>query len=154
MIRRIINRPPRGVEQSHPTDTTPPTYLQLGELVATYNLTMPPTLSQSTFNAPGRGRPHSKEANAWTEGNEMLLMAGNPYRKPLDFPVDVWIYLGLAPNQMVSDCANREKLVTDLMVRCGVLVNDSAKWVRGSHQVYHPGVEKGMVRVEVRRANE
>ena len=147
-IRRIINRP----VASHASDATPqvPTYLTLGPLVATFQLTLPPPLSRLTRNASGIGRGATKEAKAWREGNAVLVGASWGQRGALDFPVSVWIHLGL--NSMRSDVANFEKATTDLLVHCGVLRDDSATWVRSNHQVYHPGVERGMVKVEVRRA--
>lgn len=60
--------------------------------------------------------------------------------KPAEaYPVEVWMRLVGDDVNQARDVANCEKAITDAMVRAGVLVDDSVKYVAGNHQQYRKG---------------
>ena len=65
------------------------------------------------------------------------------------YPVHVWLTL-MGNVSMRRDVANIEKAIGDGLVACGVLVDDSLKYVRGTHQVYGGGCGEPCVIVEVK----
>lgn len=119
-----------------------------GELLFSATLTMPPRLSELTNNV-GRSRVASAKAREWRRANEFKVLF--KVKGPIQGPVHVWIRLGMTAKQQAGDVANREKAVTDLLVYCKVLKDDSVRsGVLGNHQVFDPAVPEGQCAVEVR----
>jgi Holliday junction resolvase RusA-like endonuclease len=87
----------------------------------------PPSLNNLYCNIPGRGRIKSGGYTAWLLGAGLVVNAQKV--KPFDGPVDVTVRL---PAGVRGDADNRVKPVLDLLKKCGVIKNDSRKFVRSA----------------------
>jgi Holliday junction resolvase RusA-like endonuclease len=97
-------------------------------------LPLPPTLSDTTTNVRGIGRPHTEEAKAFRKTATLivrLLMRNNGWKR-LERPAAIRITL--YPTSLRPDAANFEKTITDSLVEAGLLHNDSLRWVQENTQ--------------------
>lgn len=90
--------------------------------MTTYNLSVPPSANKLFANAKGGGRVKASAYRAWIRGELKALMAQRA--KPIVGRAAVAITI---PKGTLGDCDNRIKPTIDLLVRAGVLQNDSAK---------------------------
>ena len=87
----------------------------------------PPTANNLFPTGKGNRRFMSKEYKAWLEIAVPLFRA---MTKPPSFPVEICIVIVPGNGWRVSsDIANREKGITDALVKAGVLPDDNQKYV-------------------------
>ena len=89
---------------------------------------IPPRLSD-LFGGTGNRRYVTKKYQAWRNAVDDVFATMLPV--PQDqYPVEVrWVILPGKRWRTAADVANREKAITDAMVRAGVLVDDSQDYV-------------------------
>jgi crossover junction endodeoxyribonuclease RusA len=85
-------------------------------------LSVPPSGNKLFANASGRGRVKTSKYRAWIKGELNALIAQRA--RPVAAPASVSITL---PRTVRGDCDNRIKGTVDLLVRAGVLPDDSRK---------------------------
>lgn len=107
---------------------------------------VPPSTNNLFATGTSRRRFVSPEYKAWRAEVYPLLQA---MRRPAAFPVEVWLTLCGKGVSQRRDIGNIEKALGDALVACGVLPDDSLKYVWGCHQVYRPDSGAQRVRVEV-----
>lgn len=95
--------------------------------VASIKIPMPVSVNAMYRNVPGVGRVKTKEQKNWRLEAEWELARQNPPR--FDGQVDISITLRYPPKGR-ADCSNYIKGVEDLLVHCGVIQDDSCKYVR------------------------
>ncbi len=91
------------------------------------NLSWPPSTNNLFVNVPKRGRVPSKEYGRWRNDAGWELKAQRPPK--IDYPVHIELEL-CAPKGESFDLDNRLKAPLDLLKECGVIIDDSAKYVR------------------------
>lgn len=91
-------------------------------------LPMPPSTNNMFVNVAGKGRVRSQEYKGWAKAAGWIVKAQR-IRK-FDVPVTVRIEVN-NPRGLGFDIDNRIKAVLDILVSTEVIVDDSAKWVRG-----------------------
>jgi Holliday junction resolvase RusA-like endonuclease len=94
----------------------------------TYAITVPPSVNAiyANRNTPGQfGRRKTPKYKNWLKGEMNALIYQRA--KPIKGPVSVKIVL---PNTMRGDADNRLKGTLDLLVKSGLIENDSKKFVR------------------------
>lgn len=90
-------------------------------------LPFPPPLSACFTNVAGRGRVPTPRYTKWTVEALWLIKA----QRPLRFKGEVSIYVALvAPDRRARDAGNMDKAIGDVLVKSGVIVDDSNKYVR------------------------
>jgi Holliday junction resolvase RusA-like endonuclease len=99
---------------------------QFGEC-ASIKIPMPISVNAMYRNVPGVGRVKTKELKAWKLEAEWEVARQKPPR--FVGLVDISISLRIAPKGR-ADCSNYIKGVEDLLVTCGVIEDDSHKYVR------------------------
>lgn len=88
---------------------------------------MPPSLNNAFINVAGKGRVRSKAYRAWAEEAGWMVKAKR--NGTIEIPVSVAIEL--CPRTRRSyDIDNRGKPCLDLLVSCGVLPDDSNKFIK------------------------
>lgn len=94
-------------------------------------LPMPPT-SNHLFPTGKHGRRYkSKEYQEWQDVAVRLLQEQMP--SPPSFPVEVRIVIYRGSGwRDTADVCNREKAITDALVKAGVIPNDSCQYVAGA----------------------
>lgn len=90
-------------------------------------LPFPPSVNGMYKNVPGKGRVKSDGYKAWT--TEALWGLKIQGVKPVAGEVSIWIGL-VAPSKHAMDCSNRIKSVEDILVKGGIIPDDSNKHVR------------------------
>lgn len=91
-------------------------------------LSMPPSTNNMFVNVAGKGRVKSKEYVSWSRTAAMVIMA----QRVRKFTVPVRIKIEVNnPRGLGFDLDNRIKAIQDALVTSGILIDDSAKWVRG-----------------------
>ena len=115
-----------------------------GRRVEVILLPLPPSANNLNKKAPRRRGKYfpTKAYQTWTtEANAMALEAGLIPRRvaPFQHPVHVWVEVlpgkGL---RLDRDSDNMAKAVLDWLVKWDFLVDDSLRYVHGSHVVYKP----------------
>lgn len=96
-------------------------------------LAVPPSTNKLYANA-GRSRKKTAAYSAWIRGELKALVAQRA--KPVPIPVTISILL---PDTMRGDASNRIKATEDLLVRAGIIPNDSKKFVRSISISFHSG---------------
>lgn len=92
--------------------------------MSTYVLSVPPSTNSLFFNVKGRGRVKSTKYRAWIKGELLALIAQRA--KPVTERAAVSITI---PKATRGDADNRIKPTMDLLVRAGILTDDSGKHV-------------------------
>lgn len=92
--------------------------------MAIFTLSVPPSANKLFANVPGKGRVKASAYRAWIRGELKALMAQRA--RPIGARASVAITL---PNGTRSDCDNKIKATCDLLVRAGVLQDDSPKYL-------------------------
>lgn len=90
-------------------------------------LPFPVPLSACFTNAPGRGRVPTARYKAWQEEALWMLLSQRP--KPVEGRVSVFIRL-VAPDKRHRDAGNCDKAVGDILVKAGIIKDDSNRYVR------------------------
>lgn len=88
---------------------------------------MPPSANNVFLNVAGRGRVRSKAYRAWAE--EAGWMVKSRMNGMVTDPISVRIEL-CPKNRRAYDIDNRIKPSLDLLVACGVIPDDSNKYIR------------------------
>jgi len=114
--------------------------------VTQYRLPMPPSANNAYFNRKGGGRAPSAEAKAFKDQAAWELRAQKA--SPFEGRAIVHIDLSESECSPLSDCANREKLVTDALVDAGILKNDNMKHVKRVSIGWEPEIRGCRVRLE------
>lgn len=94
---------------------------------ASIKIPMPISVNAMYRNVAGVGRVKTKELKNWKLEAEWELARQNPPR--FVGQVDISITLRYPPKGR-ADCSNYIKAVEDLLVTCGVIEDDSCKYVR------------------------
>lgn len=90
-------------------------------------LPFPVPLSACFTNAPGKGRVATPRYKAWQ--TEALWMMKAQRAKPVDGRVSIFIRL-VAPDKRHRDAGNCDKAVGDILVKAGIIKDDSNRYVR------------------------
>ena len=90
-------------------------------------LPFPVPLSACFTNAAGKGRVPTPRYKAWQTEALWMLKA----QKPQPIKGEVSIYVGLvAPDKRARDAGNCDKAIGDILVKAGLIEDDSNKYVR------------------------
>lgn len=90
-------------------------------------LPFPPPLSACFTNVAGKGRVPTARYTKWTTEALWLIRSQRPAR----FDGEVSIYVALvAPDKRARDAGNLDKALGDILVKAGVIRDDSNKYVR------------------------
>ena len=95
---------------------------------ARVSLPMPPSANNMFVNVPGKGRVRSKDYTNWAKAAGWIIKAQRV--RKFNVPVRIKIEVN-NPRGLGFDIDNRIKAVLDALVAAEVLVDDSARWVRG-----------------------
>ncbi len=88
---------------------------------------LPPPISACFTNAPKRGRVPTARYKTWTEQALWEIAA----QKPRKASGEVSIAFGLvAPDKRARDAGNLDKALCDVLVKSGVIPDDSNKYIR------------------------
>lgn len=88
---------------------------------------LPPPLSSCFTNIPKKGRVPTNRYKKWTADALIEIMS----QRPRNFTGEVSIWIGLvAPDKRHRDAGNLDKALGDVLVKSGVIVDDSNKYVR------------------------
>lgn len=111
-----------------------------------YRLPIPPSSNNAYFNNKWGGRTLAPEGAAWklNAQRELRLQKAEPFEGRAIIHID----LSEKDCSVLSDCANREKLVTDALVDAGVLKNDNMKHVKRVSIGWEPEIRGCRVRLE------
>ena len=90
-------------------------------------LPFPVPLSACFTNVPGRGRVPTGRYKAWQ--NEALWMIKAQRVQPIKGEVSISVGL-VAPDKRARDAGNCDKAVCDVLVKAGIIEDDSNKYVR------------------------
>jgi crossover junction endodeoxyribonuclease RusA len=90
-------------------------------------LPFPVPLSACFTNAPGRGRVPTPRYIAWQTEALWMLLAQRA--KPIPGPVSIYIRL-VAPDKRHRDAGNCDKACCDILVKAGIIKDDSNRYVR------------------------
>lgn len=108
-----------------------------------FTLTAPPPSVNGMFaNSAANGRIKTAKYRAWIKGEMNALVAQRA--RPVPYPVSVSIEL---PATIRGDVDNRIKAVNDLLVRAGIIPNDSKLFVHSVTVARGTGTQT-IVRVE------
>lgn len=101
---------------------------------ASYYLEVCPTANHLFVNVRGKGRVKSGEYNIWTANSLKELLVQKA--KPIPTPVALTIEL---PESLRGDLSNRIKAAEDLLVRAGIIPDDSKRHVRSVTANFYDG---------------
>jgi crossover junction endodeoxyribonuclease RusA len=90
-------------------------------------LPFPVPLSACFTNAPGRGRVPTARYKAWQEEALWMIKAQRPV--PMTGQVSIFIRL-VAPDKRHRDAGNCDKACVDILVKAGLIKDDSNRYVR------------------------
>lgn len=90
-------------------------------------LPFPVPLSDCFTNALGKGRVPTKRYKAWQ--TEALWMIKSQRPQPIKGQVSVSVGL-VAPDKRARDAGNCDKAIGDILVKAGLIEDDSNKFVR------------------------
>lgn len=90
-------------------------------------LPFPVPLSACFTNVAGRGRVPTPRYKAWQE--EALWMLKSQRALPISGLISIYIRL-VAPDKRHRDAGNCDKAVGDILVKAGVIKDDSNRYVR------------------------
>lgn len=90
-------------------------------------LPFPPPLSACFTNVQGRGRVPTKRYLDWQKEALWLIKAQRV--KPVEGEVSVFVGL-VAPDKRARDAGNMDKAIGDILVKAGLIKDDSNKYVR------------------------
>lgn len=90
-------------------------------------LPFPVPLSACFTNVAGRGRVPTKRYKAWQE--EALWMLKSQKPQPVKGQVSISVGL-VAPDKRARDAGNCDKAIGDILVKAGLIEDDSNKFVR------------------------
>lgn len=91
------------------------------------SLPFPVPLSACFTNAPGRGRVPTPRYKAWQEEALWTIKA----QKPAKMSGQVSVYVRLvAPDKRHRDAGNVDKAVCDILVKAGIITDDSNRYVK------------------------
>lgn len=90
-------------------------------------LPFPVPLSACFTNAAGRGRVATPRYKAWQ--TEALWSVKQQRAQPIDGPVSVYVRL-VAPDKRHRDAGNCDKAICDILVKSGIIQDDSNRYVR------------------------
>lgn len=90
-------------------------------------LPFPPPLSACFTNVKGVGRVSTQRYKAWQ--TEALWMVKQQKAKPVAGEVSISVGL-VAPDRRARDAGNTDKAVCDLLVKAGIIIDDSNRYVR------------------------
>ncbi len=93
--------------------------------VTIINLPAPPSSNNMFMNVKGRGRVRTAEYNAWIRA--AVLMISFQRAKPVPSPVSIVLRVGKI--NAASDLSNRLKAAEDVLVKNGIITNDSVTHV-------------------------
>lgn len=88
---------------------------------------MPPSLNNVFLNVPGKGRVRSKAYRSWAEEAGWMVKAKR--NGLLTGEMNVLIDI-CPPNRRSFDLDNRMKPLLDLLVSCGIIEDDSNKFIK------------------------
>ena len=91
-------------------------------MILTFTLPSPPTANNLFFNIQGRGRSRTKEYNDWLERAGWHVKTATLHSDRPEAPYKVTY---IVPRSLRGDLANREKAMSDLLVKLGILKDDS-----------------------------
>lgn len=106
---------------------------------------LPPSTNNLYANAPGKGRVKSRAYEDWISQCGLLLNGQIKGR----FNSRVDILIEAEDRHPTRDSSNFVKPIEDLLVRCGIISDDRAKFVRSIKGAWAPIVG---VRIEIARA--
>ncbi len=112
-------------------------------MTRTYEIPVPPSVNSLYANAQGKGRVKSNRYRIWLRAaeNEMQAQQCRPFGSPAILTLNI-------PENTRGDLSNRFKAAEDLLVRCGVLEDDSKAFVRGIRAQWVPKGEPCTIRLE------
>lgn len=89
---------------------------------------LPPPISACFTNAKhGKGRVPTSRYKTWTETSLWEIKS----QKPRSFTGEVSVSIGLvSPDKRHRDAGNLDKALSDVLVKAGVIVDDSNRYVR------------------------
>lgn len=90
-------------------------------------LPFPLPLSACFVNVKGRGRVATKQYRAWQKEALWTIAAQRP--KPMKGEVSVYVRL-VAPDKRPRDAGNMDKAVGDILVKAGLIEDDSNRYVK------------------------
>lgn len=90
-------------------------------------LPFPPPLSACFVNVSGRGRVASKRYKAWTL--EALWEIKLQRVKSIHGAVNINVQL-VAPDSRARDAGNLDKAICDVLVKAGIIADDSNRYIR------------------------
>lgn len=90
-------------------------------------LPFPPTLSACFTNVKGRGRVPTPAYKAWQRA--AIIEIVRQRAKPIHGLVSVYVRL-VAPDRRHRDAGNMDKAVCDILVKAGVIEDDSNRYLR------------------------
>ena len=90
-------------------------------------LPFPPPLSACFTNAPGRGRVPTQRYKDWTKQAlwEIKVQRVHPIKGEVSISVGL-----VAPDKRARDAGNLDKAICDVLVKAGVIEDDSNRYVR------------------------
>lgn len=97
-------------------------------------LPFPPTLSACFTNVPGRGRVPTAAYKQWQE--EALWRIVSQHLTPIKGRVAVYVRL-VAPDKRHRDAGNMDKAVCDILVKAGLIEDDSNRFLRRVTYEWH-----------------
>jgi crossover junction endodeoxyribonuclease RusA len=90
-------------------------------------LPFPPPLHACFTNVKGVGRVATSKYKSWQK--EALWMLKAQKAKPIDGEVSISVGL-VAPDRRARDAGNMDKAICDILVKAGIIKDDSNKYVR------------------------
>lgn len=100
---------------------------------ATFYLEVSPTTNNLFVNR-GKVRKKSNEYNSWTNNalKELLVQRAKPVPPPVALTIEL-------PESLRGDLSNRIKAAEDLLVRAGIIPDDSKRYVRSVTASFYEG---------------
>lgn len=112
--------------------------------MTTFVLSVPPSVNAMYYNLSGKGRRKTRQYREWLKGETAALVAQRA--KPIEGRASVTITL---PKGTRGDCDGRIKGTLDLLVKCGVLKDDSKQYLGSVTASFSASSEDQMMRVEI-----
>lgn len=109
---------------------------------ASFELAIPPSINHCFANVRGVGRVKTPAYKKWISGELKALMAQRA--RPVQTPVAISMFV---PEASRADLSNHAKSVEDLLVKAGVIPDDSKKYVRSVSLTFH---DSKLLRVTVK----
>lgn len=101
------------------------------------DLSRPPSVNACYKSVGGNRRAISKEYASWKRTAEAQCVAQGLINLGLQKPYRVWYLIGVPDDKRRRDVANYEKPLSDALVNCGIIEDDS--FIRDNRQVPVPG---------------